>query len=61
MIDIEYLKSFYPPYISGNPSMQKNILKEYIELLVLDYLSPPPILEIYLINIYSDQYGFNTE
>ncbi len=45
MIDIEYLKSFYPPYISGNPSMQKNILKEYIELLVLDYLATTPYMQ----------------
>ncbi len=45
MIDIEYLKSFYPPYISGNPSMQKNILKEYIELLVLDYLVTTPYMQ----------------
>lgn len=45
MIDIEYLKSFYQPYISGNPSMQKNILKEYIELLVLDYLVTTPYMQ----------------
>lgn len=45
MIDIEYLKSFYPPYLSSSLTMQKNILKEYIELLVLDYLVTTPYIQ----------------
>ena len=45
MIEIEYLKSFYPPYISSNINKQKHILKEYIELLVLDYLSTTPYMQ----------------
>ena len=39
MISIEQIKNFYPSTISGNATFQKYILKEYLQLLVLDYLS----------------------
>jgi len=39
MISIEQIKSFYPAEMSANALFQKHLLKEYIQLLVLDYLA----------------------
>jgi len=38
MIDMEYIRGFYPPYIAQNAGMQKHILKEYVELLALEWI-----------------------
>ena len=45
MVDIEYLLGFYPPHIAQNVNMHKHILKEYVELLSLDYLTRTPTAE----------------
>lgn len=39
MIDLNYINGFYPPHITTNVSLQKHLLKEYIQLMVLDYLA----------------------
>jgi len=39
MISIEQIKNFYQTTMSGNAVFLKHILKEYVQLLVLDYLS----------------------
>jgi len=39
MISIDQIKNFYPAVMSGNAVFLKHILKEYVQLLVLDYLS----------------------
>lgn len=39
MIDLNYINGFYPPHIATNASLQKHLLKEYIQLMVLDYLA----------------------
>jgi predicted nucleotidyltransferase component of viral defense system len=39
MIQIEQIKSYFPPFISGSSNYDKYILKEYLQLLILDYLS----------------------
>lgn len=39
MIDLNYIRSFFPPVIAQNANFQKHILKEYIQLMVLDFLS----------------------
>ena len=39
MIDLNYIRGFYPPTIAQNAAMQKHILKEYVELLALEWLS----------------------
>jgi predicted nucleotidyltransferase component of viral defense system len=39
MISIDHIKNFYPASMSGQAGFLKHILKEYIQLLVLDYLS----------------------
>jgi len=44
MIDINYINSYFPPQIVANAAFQKHILKEYIQLMVLDYLSTTPYI-----------------
>ena len=39
MINLEIIKSFYPPNLRNNALLIKYILKEYIQLMILDYLS----------------------
>lgn len=39
MIQLEQIKEYFPPYINEDPSFQKYMIKEYIQLLILDYLS----------------------
>ena len=39
MISIEQLKNYYPASMAENAVFQKHILKEYVQLLTLDYLS----------------------
>ena len=39
MISVDHIKNFYPASMSGNTVFLKHILKEYVQLLVLDYLS----------------------
>ena len=42
MISIEAIRGFYPAVLSNNPVYYKYLLKEYIQLQVLDYLSNTP-------------------
>ncbi len=39
MMDLASLKNFFPPLISDNPAFRKYMLKEYILLAILDFLS----------------------
>src|SRR6056297_150724 len=39
MISIEQIKSYYPAPMTENAVFQKHILKEYVQLLILEYLS----------------------
>jgi len=39
MIRIDDLKNYYPPLVRDNPMFSRYILKEYLQLLILDYLS----------------------
>ena len=39
MMQTEFLKNYFPPYLWNNPAQKKYIIKEYIQLLILDYLS----------------------
>ena len=39
MISIEQIKNYYPASMAENAVFQKHILKEYVQLLILDYLS----------------------
>ena len=42
MIDIHYINSYYPAQITANAAFQKHIVKEYIQMMVLDYLAASP-------------------
>jgi predicted nucleotidyltransferase component of viral defense system len=39
MIKIELIKKYFPPYIQENAIYNKYIIKEYIQLLILDFIS----------------------
>ena len=39
MIRLEQIANYFPPYINENPSLRKYMVKEYIQLLILDFLS----------------------
>ena len=42
MIELKTLLGFYQPQIANNAAFRKHILKEYVELLSLEYLSRSP-------------------
>lgn len=44
MIDLNYIRGFFPPHIAQNAAMQKHIVKEYLQLMILDYLSQTPYI-----------------
>ncbi len=44
-VDLEYLKGFYPHQIVNDKSKIKHIVKEYIELLVLEHLTTLPYIK----------------
>ena len=44
MIELSTLLGFYPPQIADNAAFRKQILKEYVELLSLEYLSRSPFV-----------------
>lgn len=39
MIDLQYIRSFFPASIAQNPAFDKQMLKEYLQLLILNHLS----------------------
>lgn len=39
MIDLQYIRGYYPPMIAENALYQKHIIKEYVELLALEWIS----------------------
>lgn len=42
MIQIQQIKQFFPSIIKDNPIYHKYMIKEYLQLLILDYLSNSP-------------------
>jgi predicted nucleotidyltransferase component of viral defense system len=42
MIQVEQIRSFFPPFLRENPTFQKYMLKEYLQLLILDFLTTTP-------------------
>ena len=42
MIDLQLIRNFYPLNISQNPRFDRLMLKEYLQLLILDYLESSP-------------------
>lgn len=45
MIDLNYILDFYPYTLKHNERYKKHILKEYVELMALDYISHTPFAE----------------
>lgn len=45
MIQLDLIRNYFPPEIRNNGSFQKQMLKEYIQLLILDFLSATPYSE----------------
>lgn len=39
MINLDQIKNYFPPQISGEDRFRKLMLKEYLLLMILDYLS----------------------
>ncbi len=39
MLNLEQILNYYPPQIKENPAHKKYIVKEYIQLMILDFLS----------------------
>lgn len=39
MIDLNYIRGFFPQVIAENAAFQKHILKEYVELLALEWMA----------------------
>lgn len=44
MVDISLIKSFFPAQIRNNQLFEKHMIKEYIQLTILDYLSTTPFI-----------------
>lgn len=44
MIDLSYINGFFPPQIASNAAFQKHIVKEYIQVMVLDFLATTPFI-----------------
>lgn len=44
MIQIELIRNYFPVQIRDNSIFNKYFLKEYIQLLILDYLSSTPYI-----------------
>jgi len=44
MIDIQYINNYFPSQLTSNAAFQKHILKEYIQVMVLDYLATTPFV-----------------
>jgi predicted nucleotidyltransferase component of viral defense system len=42
MIQIEQIRNYFPAHIRDNSLYDKHILKEYLQLIILDYLSSTP-------------------
>lgn len=44
MIDLEYIRSFFPPKIAKESRFDRYMLKEYLQLMILDYLATTPYI-----------------
>lgn len=44
MIQLEQIQNYFPANLSSNAAFQKHMLKEYLQLMILDYLSTTPYI-----------------
>lgn len=45
MIQIEQIRNYFPVQLRGNSGFDKHILKEYLQLMILDFLSSSPCIQ----------------
>ena len=45
MIQLEQIRGYFPAELQGNATYEKYMLKEYIQLMILDFLSTSPYVE----------------
>ena len=45
MIQVEQIKQYFPAPIRGNALFDKHMLKEYLQLMVMDYLASTPYIQ----------------
>ncbi len=45
MINIEQIRNYFPPEIRNNAKFNKHMLKEYLQFMILDYLSITPFIK----------------
>lgn len=45
MIQLDQIKNFFPPQIQDKPAFFKYMMKEYLQLSILDYLSSSPYIK----------------
>jgi len=45
MIDLEQIKGYFPAELTSNITFQKYVVKEYIQLMILDFLSTSPYIQ----------------
>ena len=45
MIDLEYIRSFYPPTIAQNNRFDRYMLKEYVQLMILEHICTTKYVE----------------
>jgi predicted nucleotidyltransferase component of viral defense system len=45
MIPLEQIRNYFSPQIRGNSCFDKYVLKEYLQLMILDYLSSTPNIQ----------------
>ena len=39
MIDLQYIRQYFPTTVANNPNFNKQMLKEYVQLMILEHLS----------------------
>ena len=44
MIDLDYIRSFFPPTIARESRFDRYMLKEYLQLLIFDHLATTPYI-----------------
>lgn len=44
MIDLQYIRSFFPPTIARDSRFDRYMLKEYLLLMILDHLATTPFI-----------------
>lgn len=44
MIDIEYIRGFFPPAIARESRFDRYMLKEYLQLMIIDYIATTPYI-----------------